>query len=219
MARGYEDQSKVSGRLRDYVYRRTKYGTVIAEYNSGTYENMKWSDKQKQSHTKFRLLTKLAQVFRPANDLGFKAEMKYTSQPCFVRHNYSTLIAGENGDFRVDYTRICMSHGTLVLLENVGLRHIGGRVEITWEWDSKFGGVDSNRVAVMLYCPDYNMPDTTRIMGDGVLLNNSCFRRDKLMSIDIPEEWGGLQIYCYIFTFDSDGRSSDSQFVGEILKR
>lgn len=214
MAKCGNDGVRVSGRFRDRVFRETKFGTIMVEYNEGTYEHMKWSDKQKQSRSKFKALTKLAQVFKAANDLGFKLEMKYTSQPLFIKHNYSTMVADENGDLKPDYARICMSNGTLAILDDIGFRRDENDVTLSWKWTSGVEGQWSDKVAVMLYCPDYKPDDPKRIMGETQLIVDKHTRDKGKLTFTIPEKWAGLPVYGYVFTFNEAGKSSNSQFFG-----
>lgn len=216
MAKYGNDGVKVSGRFRDKVFRETKFGTIMVEYNEGTYEHMKWSEKQKQSRTKFKALTKLAQVFKAANDLGFKLEMKYISQPLFIKHNYSTMVADENGDLKPDYARICMSNGTLAMLDNIDFKRDENDVTLSWTWTSGVGGQWSDKVAVMLYCPDYKLNDPKKIMGEGELIIDKYIREKGKLTFTIPAKWEGLTVYGYVFTFNETGKSSNSQFVGNL---
>lgn len=215
MAKSSNSLIGLRGKVRDLVFRETKFGTTVSGFNSGTYENKKWSGKQKGARAKFSGLCKLAQVFRKANDLGFRSEMTYMSQPCFVRHNYAALEVASDGGFIIDYKRVCMSHGTLALLSRVGYRVENGILRVQWSCGDEMIGDKFDRVAVMMYCLECKENGINVVMGDSVISDEVTFRSKGALEMKVPKRWDGLQVYCYVFTFDDNGKSSDSQFVGE----
>lgn len=216
MANGSNGLMGIRGKVRDLVFREMKYGTTVSSFNSSTYKNKKWTAKQSLARAKFAGLCKLAQVLREANDLGFRSEMSYMSQPCFVRHNYSVLEIKDNGEFRVDYERISVSHGTLALLNEEEWNVENGKIVMKWRWEKGSVGNGGDRVAVMLYCPDCKDDGRNIVMGDGALSQSVVYRKDCRLDFELPKRWAGMQVYGYAFTFDEGGKSSDSQFMRSI---
>lgn len=202
------------GRVRDLVFRETKFGTLVSEFNSGLYEGKQWSDRQKLARLKFAGLCKLAQVFRKSNDLGFRSEMRYMSQPCFVRHNYTSLDVDSDGVYKVDYERVCMSHGTLSMLSEVSYHVVAGVLRVKWFCGEGAAGDNYDRVSVMLYCPDCKDSGINTVMGDGELSEGVVFRSQGFLEMIIPKRWAGLTVYSYVFVHNTAGRSSNSQYVG-----
>lgn len=214
MAKSNGGMIELRGRVRDLVFRKTKFGTTVSSFNTSTYENKKWTEKQQVARSKFSKLCKLAKVFRTANDLGFRLEMGYMSQPCFVRHNYAVMEIRDDDTFTVDYERICMSHGTLSPLLGLCCEVIDGDLEIGWKWNKGDVGNGGDRVAVVIYCPDSENDDRISLMGEMVMSKEKVRRDMQQLTMKVPSRWHGLQVYCYAFAFDVDGKSSNSQYVG-----
>lgn len=213
MAKSDCDLIGIRGRVRDLVFKKTKFGTTVSEFNADVYKHKKWTDKQRHARVKFAGLCKLAQVFRKANDVGFKSEMKYLSQPCFVRHNFTAVEVGVDEVMVVDYEKICMSNGTLPTLSNVDLKTADGRVDVVWQCGAGVSGDGFDWVTMMLYCPDFKNGGVNQLMGDSEMLEHKVRRSAGRLEMLIPERWKGLKVYSYVFAFDNDGRSSNSQFV------
>lgn len=207
----------IRGKVRDLVFKKTKFGTTVSSFDADVYKNKQWTSKQSAARAKFSGLCKLAQVFRKANDVGFALEMKYTSQSCFLRHNFTAVEISSDGSYIVDYERICMSYGTLPMLNNLSVIMFDNRIKIDWHWKKGMAGDSLDKVAVMLYCPDFKDGGINDVMGDSELSGNFVHRNSCKAEMVVPDRWKGLKVYAYAFAFDAEGRTSNSQFVGSFM--
>ena len=107
-----------------------------------------------------------------------------------------------DGAFTVDYSALRLSMGDVMPVENALVVRRDGRVlEVAFD---KGHGFSHDHVHMFVYAPGLERG----------LMSLPVFRRDKKVSIMLPDRFADEELHVYLMVHTDDGRWSDSVYVG-----
>ena len=132
---------------------------------------------------------------------AFNAAMSYTLKNC---------IKGVSPNFSIDYAKVMVSRGSLVLPLNIHRLNNDGEIAISWSDNSGVGNALDTDFAMPLA---YNA-DKHEVVYDMV---SSC-RGDEGVSLNYPSNWSGDTVHVYLgFVSENGSLVSDSVYLGEAV--
>ena len=163
--------------------------------------------RQRAARDLFAQTSHLASLMKSAVRLGFNAvalERHRTAHNHFQSVNRDCFSLHE-GQLEVDYENLLLAEGPVA---PVGFREpqVSGR-ELTVAFEvnpEQRRARGDDEVLLYVWCPS---------RGEG-LLSTPSYRRTRQVTIALPEDWVGCEVHLYGFVRDSDGRASDSTYLG-----
>ena len=132
---------------------------------------------------------------------AFNAAMSYTLKNC---------IKGVSPNFSIDFAKVMVSRGSLVLPLNIHRLNNDGEIAISWSDNSGVGNALDTDFAMPLA---YNA-DKCEAVYDMV---SSC-RGDEGVSLNYPSNWSGDTVHVYLgFVSENGSLVSDSVYLGEAV--
>ena len=132
---------------------------------------------------------------------AFNAAMSYTLKNC---------IKGVSPNFSIDYAKVMVSRGSLVLPLNIHRLNNDGEIAISWSDNSGVGNALDTDFAMPLA---YNT-DKHEVVYDMV----SACRGDEGVSLNYPSNWSGDTVHVYLgFVSENGSLVSDSVYLGEAV--
>ena len=166
--------------------------------------------RQMEHREMFREEVRLAACMRQAVVAGLTVmarQMQMTSYNLFVHLNQQcfSLI---DGVFTVDYSRLAVSEGPVapVAFGEAAVEE-GNVLTVSFERNPLRMRADNyDGVRLYAYSPE---------LGRGYL-SAPVYRRDKRLSVSLPDELAGRELHLYGFVQDGEGRCSASTYVGSV---
>ena len=132
---------------------------------------------------------------------AFNAAMSYTLKNC---------IKGVSPNFSIDFAKVMVSRGSLVLPLNIHRLNNDGEIAISWSDNSGVGNALDTDFAMPLA---YNT-DKHEVVYDMV----SACRGDEGVSLNYPSNWSGDTVHVYLgFVSENGSLVSDSVYLGEAV--
>lgn len=201
-----------TGRLRDNVYKETKQGVVVAEYNKPDYSVEKANSANAK---KFGAVGRLGLDLKPLADVGFAGLMtnSYNANSQFIKKNYSVAMPIADGSVKIAYADVIVSEGSgkRFSIPDVSV-DANGKVLIEWS-TTNLVEADANTVCYFgVLCPtaDRNI-ETLAVFS----LGKEKFATGSAI-VNVSANWSGQKAYVYGFTRNEKGVVSSSQFLGEV---
>lgn len=195
-----------------------KVGTVIGSnwkgisYMRAIAPNVKDARTAKQlaQREKFALTMSFLRSLQSYIRIGFKSYA--THQSAFnatMSYNLRNAIKGVSPDWSIDYSKVMVSRGSLVLPLNIQKVSNEGEIGISW--------IDNSGVANALDT-DFAMPLAyNAVKHEAVYDMTSSCRGDEGVSLEYPSNWAGDTVHVYLGFVSEDGYLvSDSVYVGEV---
>jgi len=123
-----------------------------------------------------------------------------------VSRAMKTALTGEYPDFKLDYSKLIISDGSLAKTAQVRLEQLGGSVvRINWNVDALFGRNPEDNVNLVFL----NQPSKSVIMKQDYVL-----RGTGSAVVDLPAHWMDKEIHSWIYFTSPIGTSySTSQYI------
>lgn len=152
----------------------------------------------------FKREVQLAANMRWAVENTMREPARQEGMTCFnlfvkVNQHAFSLV---DGAFTVDYSSLRLSMGDVAPVENARVERRDGRVlEVGFD---KGHGFSHDHVHMFVYAPGLERG----------LMSLPVFRRDKKVSIMLPDRFVDEELHLYLMVHTDDGRWSDSVYVG-----
>lgn len=189
----------VGGRWRGIDYIRSKPASVK---NPNT-------EAQQQQRMRFKLVIQLLRKISPLVNIGLRnGSNNQTSMNRAMSLNIKEAVTGTFPDLEIDWEKLIFSQGNLATGSNASADlSVAGTVTITWQNSQGASNSSDTDGAIVL------LSNTDR---DEVVYNlYGASRVDGQVDVDIPQEWTGENIACYLSFRSETGKDvADNQFLG-----
>lgn len=163
-------------------------------------------DQQKQRHN-FTLMVKLGSAVLGAINVGYK---KFAEKGRVIGTFISQNIKNVTGAWPavvIDYSKIVMAKGSLLLPYNPSASVNGNEVDVSWTDNTGEGNAKGDdNIAIILYNKDKEIGIYDVAVAD---------RQTGSATYNVPSSWTGDKAECYIFCYNRD-EVSNSVFLGEL---
>lgn len=167
--------------------------------------------KQLAQREKFKLVLGFLRSVQSYVRVGFK--MYATRQTAFnaaMSYTMRNAVKGTSQDVSIDYSKVMVSRGSLVLPLNIHRLNNDGEIAISWSDNSGVGNALDTDFAMPLA---YNA-DKHEVVYDMV----SACRGDEGVSLNYPSNWSGDTVHVYLgFVSENGSLVSDSVYLGEAV--
>jgi hypothetical protein len=190
----------VSGKVGDITFSQWKGQTVVKSKVSVSAK--KPTEKQELVRQRFRFLSELSRRFSSIIPLGFAGSKDtITVFNSFFRTNQEVL-SGSLGNLQIDFSKLVLSRGNLETVTGLNQSQSGSKVLVNWQ--ASMGDPNDKLVQVLVHS------ETKEILyKDGS-------RSSLNLSLDFPNSWVGAKVHGFVFLYTESGRSSNSQYIGEL---
>lgn len=189
----------VGGRWRGIDYIRSKPASVK---NPNT-------EAQQQQRMRFKLIIQLLRKISPLVNIGLRNHSKsQTAMNRAMSLNIKEAIIGTFPDLEIDWEKLIFSQGNLATGKNVSADlSVSGTATITWQ-NSQNGSNSSDADGAIVLLSNTDRDEV-------VYRLHGASRVDGQVDVDIPQEWSGENIACYLSFRSETGKDvSDNQFLG-----
>ena len=168
------------------------------------------SEAQQRHRSLFAAEVRLAGRMGWALNVGLAAvsdEMHMTPHNVFVKANQGAFAAdgGSDGGLAVDWEHLIISAGPVSPVA-LGVPEISGDGVLTVQFEKntcRMRADNFDQVHLYVYCPAVAMG----------YLAAPVYRKDKKISLALPETFAGQAFHVYAFVTDKDGRASDTAYA------
>ena len=117
-----------------------------------------------------------------------------------------TALTGEFPNFRLDYSKLIISNGTLKDAAQVSFEQLKGTsIKVNWNADIFLGGNPSDNVNLVFFNP------TSKTI---ILNQNQAIRSKGNVEVELPAHWVGKDIHSWLYlTTTDDNHFSTSQYI------
>ncbi|WP_234573600.1 DUF6266 family protein [Rhodohalobacter sp. 614A] len=189
----------VGGRWRGIDYIRSKPASVK---NPNT-------EAQQQQRMRFKLVIQFLRKISPLVNIGLSnGSNNRTPMNRGMSLNLKEAITGTFPDLEINWEKLIFSQGNLAMGTNAAADlSVADTVTITWEnTQSTSSSSDTDGALVLLSNTDRD---------EVVYSLHGASRVDGQVDVDIPQEWSGENIACYLSFRSETGKDvSDNQFLG-----
>lgn len=176
------------------------------------------TELQSTQRLKFSAVLRFLQPLTEVIRIGFKPlAVKMSAFNAAFSYNYNNALTGSYPSFSIDYPKALISRGNLMGALNPACGSTEpAKVSVTWENNSGNGmAADTDSAIVVIFNPEYN---------EAVYLLNAGLRSDCSMEIQLPSNYSGINVHCYLsfvaMTAMLSGQSRNavatSSYVGSI---
>lgn len=166
---------------------------------------------QRQQRSKFSLMVALSRMFISFIRVGFKQVAVSMSQfNMFMKTNIYDVITGTYPNYAIDFTKLIVSKGTLVGVEDGTAAAAAGKlVNISWTDNTGTGDAQATDKALQLIL-NY---EKGKVYQDVTTKT----RADASSAITVPASWVGDLVYVYLAFQDATGyKVADSSYLGSV---
>jgi hypothetical protein len=170
------------------------------------------TQKQLDQRKKFGLVTSYLSWISGLIDIGFKShEARQSAMNKAVRYNLQHAVSGVSPDYAIAYSKLVYSQGKCPLPGDTLIEGlVGEKVDYSWgiTLPSKYGK-QTDMATLMVYNPDKDR---------FVVLQNAGARAELGFTLQLPADFLGDTIHCYLSFVSLDGKLvSNSIYVGLLI--
>ena len=171
------------------------------------------TQKQRDQQLKWRLVTDLLAYMGNVINIGFATTKKrVTAMNQAVSYNLTNAITGVSPAFTLDLVKLSVSRGKLFGLHQLVGGSGDGPSQLKFTWKPQMGanstnGSSNDKLTIVVYDP---------LTKELVTLIDATTRSEGEFSVNIPGEFVGSPLHCYLF-LRSDTKVSDSQHIGPVM--
>ena len=166
------------------------------------------TERQQQNRLLFKAVWNFATQLRMPLRFGLRQtamESHMTECNRFLRLNKGLFALDTEGRLRVDYENLAVSEGSVAPIGFEEPVVEGNTVTIPFEKNPLHRQANGDdEVYVLALCP--GLEDNR--------LSASAYRRQKSISITLPDDWQEHEVHLYGFVVDYAGRASESAYIG-----
>ncbi len=166
---------------------------------------------QRQQRSKFTVMVALSRMFLAFIRVGFKQVAIGMSQfNMFMKTNIYDVITGVYPNYTIDFTKLKVSKGTLMGVEDGTAAAAAGRlINIDWTDNSGAGDALATDKALQLVI-NY---EKGRVIQDTLTKT----RADASSALTVPLSWVGDDVHVFLaFQDESGAKVADSSFLGTV---
>ena len=161
---------------------------------------------QKNQRDKFAFTMRELNCFRSIYTLTYASQYGVNKA---VGIATKTILSGEFPDFRLDYSNLTLSNGTLRNPLSIGIEQITG-TSLTVKWTTEIFSNSSPNDAV-------NLVFLNQVSKNVILKQHYALRSDGSIEIKLPVIWAGKEIHCWIYFTTPEGSIfSTSQYICQL---
>ncbi|MCB1160194.1 MAG: hypothetical protein H7A25_23400 [Leptospiraceae bacterium] len=159
------------------------------------------SDSQKVVRNKFTVLARMGGILSDVTRIGYDKNTHRSPQSFFVQENYNFLIE-EPDNVSLDLSKLVLSKGSLPNLPALSKEILTNSINYTWVYNN-YGKREDEVFLIAL-----------NQLEENTLIAKSNRGTEKI-SMDIPEQWFGDDIYFYYFCLNAKtNKKSKNYFLG-----
>jgi hypothetical protein len=190
-------------------------GTVVKGRNIVTSLHTKSSKPPTQAQLdqriKFGLVTSFLSYISDLTAIGFsKHNTLGSAMNAAVAYNLKYAVTGTSPLFGINYPALSFSRGKLIGAKNNSIQAVAG-IGVQFSWlaaDAALKLTDpEDQLLLLVYNPAQN---------EFVSSINEAVRTDLTYTLELPPDFSGDEVHCYIAFASIDGRVSDSVYAGKI---
>jgi len=192
---------KISGKHGTVVAAIRKDGlNILKEYRAASNPN---TIGQKNQRGKFGFVVRELNCMRSIFTLTFDGQYGINRA---VSLAMKTAITGEFPDFKLEYSKLIISNGSLNNSTQVSLEKLeGSSIQVNWSPDVFLEADQNDNVNLMFL----NQTSKT-----AVLKQNHSLRSAGSVDVELPVNWADKEIHCWIYFTSTDGTVfSTSQYI------
>ncbi len=160
---------------------------------------------------KFSLITNFLSYISDVIAIGFKPKArKYSAMNLAVSHNMKHAVTGPGADVEIVFPNLQISRGNLRKPRELSAVALAGAV-LMFAWCATTVSANSNfsdQLMIMVYNP---------AKYEFVRLINAAVRKDLTCQLQLPADFVGDEVHCYVSFIGSEGRASDSVYTGALV--
>lgn len=167
--------------------------------------------KQMVAQVKLGLLNSFLNNIDPLINIGFKRYVKHNSPVnAAFSYNYGHAFVKQDGQFRINYSKIVYSRGHIVTPEEPELIPEPGKITFEWQRQQQSAYCQFTDLASFLvYFPSKNY---------GLIVLDQVNRFVQKYVVELPPDCSGETVHCYMNFRSADGKlNGDSCYVGAAL--
>ena len=192
---------KISGKYGTAVAAIRKDGlNILKEYRAASNPN---TTKQKNQRGKFGFVVRELNCMRRIFTITFGGQYGINRAASLAM---KTALTGEFPDFRLDYSQLIISNGTLKDAAQVGFEQLNERsIKLNWNADIFLGGNSTDNLNLVF------LNQTSKTV---VFKQNQAIRSEGTVIVELPDIWVGKDIQCWLYLTSTDGSlCSTSQYI------
>lgn len=198
---------------------RGKVGTIIGTIVKGrnivtslhTRSSKLPTQAQLDQRRKFGLVTSFLSYFGDLIEIGFSGQTTIGSpMNAAVAYNLKYAVTGISPNFSINFSELSFSRGKLIGPKD-------SEVEALAAAKLKFNWMASNTAQKLTDPADQLLILVYNQSKDEVITAiDAALRRDLTYTLQLPSDFSGNEVYCYMAFVNADGRVSDSIYAGSI---
>lgn len=169
------------------------------------------SELQVEQQKKFALVVSFLAPIKKLLEESFSSmdTSRSTAYNLGVHYNLDNAVTGEYPDFKIDFSKMVISRGSLVKPYGVSVRSMeAGIVTVSWpDLNNGANAYSSDLAKIVLY----NATKKVHILSIG-----EAKREDKEVAISVPEEFSNDEAEVLIYFTSTDGRNSPTTYAGQV---
>ncbi|SFD59604.1 hypothetical protein SAMN05518672_102543 [Chitinophaga sp. CF118] len=169
------------------------------------------SQKQIGQRNKLTIVSSLLSYFKDLIDIGFREHKPgETAMNAACRYNYKNALSGVSPDFTIDYPELSFSRGSLIAPKGIVIEAVGdGKIIFTWIANpNAMKLTDPADRLMVLVCNPIKNEVTTKL--------NATSRSALTYIIQLPVDFAGDEVHCYLAFSGISGRVSNSIYAGAV---
>ncbi len=150
------------------------------------------SPAQITQRNRFAVVIKFLQPITEFIRIGFRGQaVKQTAFNAAMSYNFHNALEGEYPDISIDYAAAAVSQGNLPgAINPLSTSDVAAKVSISWEPNTGQGQASDSDIAMaVVYNPT---------LKEAIYTLNGGVRSDAALSIDLPANYSGTDVHCYI---------------------
>ena len=169
------------------------------------------TDKQTEQRLRFALVNNFFGPVKHLIAIGYKSTKRgVTPQNNAVSYHLKEAVTGVSPDFSIDFPKVVFSKGELLSPWNAAAAvTVAGKVDFSWTDNSTPAlGAAGDKAIVIVYNPETNQY---------LLVENGATRADVSLVVDMPPNFDGNTVHCWMAFFAADGSAaSTSVYLGTV---
>ncbi|SFE98337.1 hypothetical protein SAMN05518672_113150 [Chitinophaga sp. CF118] len=196
-----------------------KVGSIIGSIVKGrniitslhTKSNRPATEAQLNQRVKFGMVTGFLGYFGDLIEIGFQThKIPGSAMNAAVAYNLKYAVTGVSPNFSINYPELSFSRGKLIGPKNSAIQALAGaNIKFTWLANPAALKLTNptDQLQILVYNPAKN-EFATEV--------SAALRSDLTYTLQLPHDFSGDKVHCYMAFADIEGRVSDSLYAGSI---
>ena len=167
------------------------------------------TQRQLDQRNKFGLVTSQLAYFSDLIDIGFR-DYSVAPMNLAVSYNLENAVTRDSPNFTINFSKLSFSRGKLAAPRNVAAESVAD-AKMVFTWTASDNVQKLTHPADMLMVLIYNPAKQ-----DCITSINAAKRADLTCTIQLPLDFAGDEVHCYVAFEGIEGKVSDSIYVGAV---